>query len=175
MKKAEDGAGGAMRDASPEQAGQIAALAREIWSEHYRNILSSEQIDYMLSRFQSEAAIREGMGKGMRYVFLCADGEPRGYMALRDKPEDNVLFLSKLYLQKAARGRGLGRMAAEFCRREACRAGRRAVRLTVNKQNNSLAVYSRMGFTVTDSVVMDIGGGFVMDDYVMELPVGEMA
>jgi hypothetical protein len=40
--------------------------------------------------------------------------------------------------------------------------------LTVNKRNaKAMAAYQRNGFTLTESVVVDIGGGFVMDDYVM--------
>jgi len=40
--------------------------------------------------------------------------------------------------------------------------------LTVNKDNaDSIAFYRRVGFRIAGSSVMDIGGGFVMDDYRM--------
>jgi len=44
------------------------------------------------------------------------------------------------------------------------------IQLTVNKGNSgSISVYEHWGFVTVDSVVTDIGCGFVMDDYVMEL------
>ena len=43
--------------------------------------------------------------------------------------------------------------------------------LTVNKGNPSVQAYQRLGFSIAAEIVMDIGGGFVMDDYRMEKPV----
>jgi hypothetical protein len=41
--------------------------------------------------------------------------------------------------------------------------------MTVNTNiSNSYAMYLQLGFKVIDAVVTDIGGGFVMDDYIME-------
>ena len=46
--------------------------------------------------------------------------------------------------------------------------GKSEVYLTVNKHNDhAIDVYKKKGFTVTDEVVTDIGGGYVMDDYIM--------
>ena len=40
--------------------------------------------------------------------------------------------------------------------------------IAVNKDNaDSIAFYRRVGFGIAGSSVMDIGGGFVMDDYRM--------
>ena len=39
----------------------IAALADVIWHEHFKTILSPEQIDYMVARFQSYEAIKEAV------------------------------------------------------------------------------------------------------------------
>ena len=45
-----------------------------------------------------------------------------------------------------------------------------ALVLNVNKRNTAaIAAYRRNGFAVREEVVVDIGGGFVMDDYVMAL------
>jgi ribosomal protein S18 acetylase RimI-like enzyme len=47
-----------------------------------------------------------------------------------------------------------------------------ALVLAVNKRNEgALAAYAKHGFAIVESVVKDIGGGFVMDDYVMRLDV----
>jgi len=43
--------------------------------------------------------------------------------------------------------------------------------LTINKRNPVLQIYERLGFVRTAAIVMDIGGGFVMDDFRMEKDV----
>ena len=48
--------------------------------------------------------------------------------------------------------------------------GFEAMYLTVNKYNElGIRAYEGTGFETIDSVETDIGGGFIMDDYIMEL------
>ena len=43
------------------------------------------------------------------------------------------------------------------------------ISLTVNRYNTgSIAMYEKVGFSISGSVVNDIGEGFFMDDYQME-------
>lgn len=156
---------------TPEQIGTVAALAARIWTEHYSGLLSDGQIAYMVEKFQSqEAILRQIEEDGYRYFLLDAGDGPAGYAGLQVTGER--LFLSKLYIEKAARGRGLASFALErmeeLCRRERLSA----IWLTVNKQNeSSIAVYKAWGFAVTDTQTADIGEGYVMDDYIMERPL----
>ena len=143
----------------------LAALADEIWRQHFTPIIGAEQVAYMLDQFQDEEAMTAQIADGMQYLLAFADGEPAGYCAC--KPEETRLFLSKLYVRQAQRGRGIGR--ALFDAACALGAGKRALYLTVNKYNDdTIAIYKKMGLSVIDSAVTDIGGGFVMDDYIME-------
>jgi Acetyltransferases len=151
-----------------------AQLASEIWREHYIGIITAEQVDYMLDKFQSVHAIADQIEhQGYEYFLMRTNGINVGYLAV--KPEDSKLFLSKFYLLKEHRGQGYGsraiRFLAELCRER----GLNAIWLTVNRHNaSSIAVYERNGFRIVRTQVADIGGGYVMDDYVMEkeiLPV----
>lgn len=152
----------------PEQAAELAALAKPIWEEHFTPIIGAEQVAYMLEKFQSEHALREQMEReGYRYYFFLWDGEKAGYTGIRR--DGDTLFLSKLYVRKEYRGRRISRAALEFmqdiCRRESL--GK--IWLTCNKHNdNSLAVYRALGFVTARAQVSDIGSGFAMDDYVLE-------
>jgi RimJ/RimL family protein N-acetyltransferase len=57
---------------------------------------------------------------------------------------------------------------------EARKIGKKRVYLTVNKHNNhAIDVYKKIGYSVADTAVTDIGGGYVMDDYIMEREVKE--
>lgn len=153
------------------QIESISALADEIWHEHYDGILSPEQIAYMVRNFQSYEAVREQMkSEGYQYFLLCLDGKEVGYAAVR--LEEDRLFLSKLYILSGARRNGVAAAVLgyleEMCRNNALRG----IWLTVNKHNvHSIAAYEHLGFRKAYEQTADIGGGFVMDDFVMEKDV----
>jgi GNAT superfamily N-acetyltransferase len=146
----------------------VADLAREIWNEHFVPIIGQAQVDYMLSRFQSAAAIREQIAAGYEYYLVRDGGQHAGYFALvpaRTKPSAQ---LSKIYLRREQRGRGLGKAIMEFVNTYCVERGIGRLWLTVNRHNaGSIAFYERMGFTRAESLVRKIGHGFVMDDYKM--------
>ena len=144
----------------------LAITAREIWKEAYASLLSDEQIDYMVEKFQSVEAFKDQISQhGYRYRGLFADGNLVGFTGSCLESEQ-LAFLSKLYLKKDYRGLGFGRKLLEDA--IALYPSARAIYLTVNKHNPSYYLYLHFGFTVTDSVVTDIGNGFVMDDYIMQ-------
>lgn len=152
---------------SQAQIETIARLAREIWHEHYGTLLGKAQIEYMLAKYQSVEAVQDQLCcQGYRYYLIVQDGQAWGYMGLQ--PQENALFLSKLYVQKQARGRGIARQALALMRRVCREKALPRIYLTVNKHNDSKRVYEALGFAVTREEVTDIGQGFVMDDYIME-------
>lgn len=153
---------------SEEQIKKLAALADEVWHEYFVELLSLEQIDYMVERFQSEHAMTEQMKQeGYEYYLIKQGNLIVGYTGV--KPEEKKLFLSKLYVMKAYRGKGYASKAFAFLTQLANERGWNAIYLTVNKYNeHSIEVYKAKGFEVVKSQVADIGEGYVMDDYVME-------
>ncbi|NNE02981.1 MAG: GNAT family N-acetyltransferase [Eudoraea sp.] len=121
----------------------------------------------MLTKFQSAAAIKDQISKGVSYYLITYDGKNAGYFSIIK--ENESLFLSKFYVLKELRGQGIGKKALAFIRNEATLRGCTTISLTVNKNNsNAIKAYEKIGFTKIDSVVTPIGNNFVMDDYVME-------
>ena len=121
----------------------------------------------MIDSFQSTEAVRRQISEGYQYYFLLYNNRPEGYMAIDIQPEK--IFLSKLYLRQAVRGKGLAKQAVlyleQLCRQQA----KKSIWLTVNKNNTaSIAAYKKMEFQVVSAQQQDIGNGFVMDDYIME-------
>jgi ribosomal protein S18 acetylase RimI-like enzyme len=160
------------RVTSGKEAAVVARLAREIWGEHYVDIIGQAQVDYMIEKFQSEEAVSEQIAAGYEYCLIIHDGTVAGYVAVVPEPETAVLQLSKIYVRKQSRGLGLGESAVRFAEVICRERNFRIIRLTVNKHNvRSIAWYEHMGFTNAGPVVKDIGGGFVMDDFVMEKKV----
>lgn len=145
----------------------IAALAESIWHQHYTPIIGTEQVRYMLSKYQSPRAIENQTQKGMEYYMIKLNQDLVGYLAIEKKGE--ALFLSKIYVDQAQRGKGYGQKAMAFISEKAKEYGCDRISLTVNKHNtNSIEAYKKMSFSITKELVMDIGKGFVMDDYAME-------
>ena len=161
-----------------EAAGEVEALcrvAKEAWEQAYGELLGPAQVAYMVEKFQSPAAVRAQMAQdGYQYYLIFGDGQPGGLVGFAPRYEGrDELFLSKLYLLPGLQGTGAARAALDFVEAEARRLGLPAIRLTVNKGNTHAAeVYRHFGFETVDAVVSDIGGGFVMDDYIMVKRLG---
>lgn len=153
---------------TPEQILSVELLAREIWYEYYVPLIGKAQVDYMVAKFQSAAAMQEQIDSGYLYFLLQQEGAALGYFAAQPQPASQRLFVSKLYLHRNARGRGTGRAAMEFIEKLALERGLAHLWLTVNKGNPAVGAYQKMGLQIVESIVMDIGGGFVMDDFRME-------
>lgn len=144
---------------------QCAALARQIWMEWYTRIIGAEQVRYMLQTAQSAEAITQQIKvQRYRYRLVRVQGTGVGYFAT--VINENALHISKLYVVKSARAHGVGRFMIEQCRLEALRQGSERLELTVNRHNPAMGFYIRMGFENVGPMVQEIGGGFVMDDYV---------
>jgi diamine N-acetyltransferase len=156
---------------SPQHLDAVAELAREIWYEYYVPLIGRAQVDYMVSKFQSSAAMAQQIRDGYEYFLTERAGRRIGYCAIQVQPERQSLFLSKLYLLRDARRAGTGRLCMEFIEQLARRRGLQQVWLTVNKGNPAVKAYERLGFRIAADLVMDIGGGFVMDDFRMEKPL----
>lgn len=151
----------------------VAALAREIWIHHYVQIIGEEQVEYMLLNFQSSAAIKSQIADGAEYYLVKIENEPVGYIGMRaDKNKDKML-LSKLYLRNVTRGKGDGKAILNFVEDKCVAENISFVWLTVNKMNaGAINWYKNRDFVLIDEVKSDIGGGFFMDDYIMQKRIG---
>lgn len=151
-----------------ENLPNLAELASKIWHEYWTIILTDEQIDYMVENFQSLSSIKKQIAKeNYSYYFINENGKNIGYFGISNKA--NYLFLSKFYILKDYRHKGIGKKAFEKIKELTLKQNINTIKLTVNKYNSdTITAYKKWGFETTDAVVTDIGSGFVMDDYIME-------
>jgi ribosomal protein S18 acetylase RimI-like enzyme len=154
--------------ARPEHLAEIAALAEIIWRAHYPGIISREQIDYMLVRIYDVEVMQRELTSGTAYDRLLVRGQLRGFASHGPTGVPGELKLHKLYIHPDYQRQGLGASLLKHVERAACDRGFTTLVLAVNKKNTkAIAAYRKHGFAIRESVVVDIGGGFVMDDYVM--------
>ena len=153
----------------------VRELAGTIWRQHYSGIITAAQIDYMLAGRFSDEALREHVQAADRWLeLLRVSGEPVGYCGyeLAGMDEDWVapaaMKLGQLYVLESHRGRGLGLHMLRHVEDWTLEMGSRGLWLQVNKRNAAaIGFYRSAGFEVIREAVFEIGGGFVMDDYVM--------
>jgi GNAT superfamily N-acetyltransferase len=157
----------------PEDAERIAALAREIWLAHYPDIIGIEQIEYMLQQRYDPSLIRAELKRDdLWWDELRLGDEIVGFSSYFLTGEPGEMKLDKLYVREDCQRRGyggrlIGRVVA-VARAQGCS---RLV-LAVNRNNsNAVVAYGKYGFEIRSTAVKDIGGGFVMDDYIMEKAV----
>ena len=147
---------------------RMVKVAETVWREANISFCSAEQVEYMIERFQSFEAVQGQLLQGYRYFVLEENGDIVAYFGVQ--PQGERLFLSKFYILKEYRGQGLFSAGLDVMKR-LCREGdMQAVYLTVNRNNrHAYEVYLKKNFKVIEEAVADIGCGFVMDDYIMQL------
>jgi ribosomal protein S18 acetylase RimI-like enzyme len=147
----------------------VAALAAEIWRAHYPALISSAQIEYMLDERYSSGVLDAELGRtDLWWDLLFCGAEPRAFGSyfLTERPGE--MKLDKLYVHAEHQRRGYGLMLIERALARAREHHCSRLVLAVNKRNaTAIAAYRKHGFFVESAVVKSIGGGFVMDDYIM--------
>lgn len=155
---------------APEEAARLSAIASKVVKAHFDPLIGPAQNDYMIEKFQSEQAIRAQLAAGYRYYWVLDGEETAGFLAFY--PRDGKMYLSKFYLLEGFRGRGLAGKMFAFVVDAARAEGLGAVFLNVNRGNaGPIQAYKHLGFRIVREEKNDIGGGFFMDDYVMECPL----
>ena len=150
----------------------IIDLTKKIWPVAYGEILSKSQLDYMIDKFYNEPALRELVQKG--HVFYLAQDDNDnyvGFVSYEINSEPNKTKIHKIYVLPETQGTGLGRQFFELVKEKAIENHQNAIFLNVNKYNNAIHFYTKLGFVKVKDEVIDIGNGYVMDDYVMEINI----
>ena len=155
-----------------EQLPIVIDLTKKIWPVAYGEILSKAQLDYMIDKFYNETALRELIQKGhVFYVAQDDNGKDVGFVSYEINSEPNKTKIHKIYVLPETQGTGLGRQFFELVKEKAIENNQKAIFLNVNKYNNAIHFYMKLGFTKVKDEVIDIGNGYVMDDYVMEVDI----
>ena len=145
-------------------------LAYAIWPSAYREILSAEQLNYMLDNFYSIENLENQMDNGQVFKLLFEDSNVVGFVAYElNCNETGVLKIHKIYLLPETQGKGFGKFMIDEVIKIAKSNQQKGVFLNVNKYNKAQFFYQKLGFTITKEEVIDIGNDYVMDDYVMNL------
>lgn len=166
--------------ANKSQLPIIAELAYAIWPSAYGAILSKEQLTYMLDKFYSLEALTEQLEE-KNHVFLLAE-ENEKYIGFASY-ELNILDenlqqvqikktkIHKIYVLPSTQGKGYGVQLVNEIESKAKDAQNNVLFLNVNRFNKAQHFYRKLDFEIAYEEDIEIGNGYLMEDYVMEKKV----
>ena len=150
----------------------IQDLAKRSWENAYADILSQEQMHFMLNTMYSEAEISEHLKNPNYHYYLVFDEALNlfdGFLGYENHYENQTTKLHRIYLVPESKGKGLGKKTLEFLNKKVKESGDSRIILNVNKYNSAQKFYQSQGYKIYDEGVFDIGNGYVMDDFLMEI------
>jgi GNAT superfamily N-acetyltransferase len=152
---------------------RIREIAEITWPVTYSEIITSEQIDFMLNWMYDIKTISNAINSSNQdFIVLINEGETIGFSGIEYNYENQLITrIHKLYVLPDKQGLGCGKALLNFVISEAKKNASTLLHLNVNKQNPAVHFYVKCGFEIEKEVVLDIGNGFVMDDYIMVLPL----
>jgi ribosomal protein S18 acetylase RimI-like enzyme len=142
-----------IRAADVNDIATIREMANITWPVAYGSYISKAQLDYMLDMMYSDTSLLEQINKGHQFYIAEQHNTP----------------INKLYVLPTAQKTGAGKALLHTAIDYAISNTASCLYLQVNKQNNAQHFYSKHGFTVREASILEIGGGYIMDDYIMEL------
>lgn len=150
----------------------ITDLAERIWPQTYSDYISEEQLRYMLDLMYSKAELLSQLQKGYHFIIADDGKEDVGFACLSlTEPETATYKLHKLYVLPEMHGKGVGKILINEVKNIAVRRGGKFLQLNVNRNNKAADFYKKIGFYIKETVDVNIGNGFFMNDYVMELEI----
>lgn len=160
----------------PGEAGEVNVLARKIWPLVYSHMISQGQIDYMLDWMYAPETIRKEIEEeNIVYLLIEAQESRVGFVSFGPLLSGAPCCIHKIYVAPEFHRRGIGRQALKEISRRAINADSSCLELRVNRGNErAINFYESCGFQIIREDCADIGGGFVMDDYIFRKPLLKM-
>lgn len=149
---------------------RIQVLAKATWPDTFKDILSTEQIDYMLNwMYNTETLTKQIEGKYLFYIYK-ENNQDLGFIGLEANHEGTAnLRIHKIYVLPNHQRKGIGKKLLEFATQHvAADLKQTHLHLNVNRYNNAVTFYEHLGFQVIKEEDIDIGNNFFMNDFVMQ-------
>jgi ribosomal protein S18 acetylase RimI-like enzyme len=144
----------------------IQRLAHFIWNITYKDILSKDQLNYMLELFYNEKALQQQMNDGHQFIIAIDENKITGF-ASYSKQNTSRYKLHKLYIHPGQQGKGTGKLLLEHIINDILNNNATQLEVNVNRYNKALQFYLKNGFEIIKEEDIDIGEGYFMNDYVL--------
>tara|TARA_B110000285_G_scaffold85362_1_gene97907 strand:- start:8078 stop:8563 length:486 start_codon:yes stop_codon:yes gene_type:complete len=149
----------------------IQQLAHEIWPICFKEMISKEQIDYMLDWMYSTNQLEENFDKGHEFIVLKAGDENIGFASFEIKTTKENIRLHKLYVNPNKHNKGSGRKLLYRIIETGINHNCNSLDLFVNRTNPAVSFYKKLGFKIVESIDLEIGNAYYMNDYRMKIEI----
>ncbi|HEX8563427.1 MAG TPA: GNAT family N-acetyltransferase [Flavobacterium sp.] len=146
----------------------IIEIAYATWPVAYGEILSAEQLDYMLRLFYSASSLQKNMLDGQRFLLVQANNTVVGFSAYEATPATRTTHINKIYVLPQFHGCGAGKKLMQEMEQQAISEGSHYITLNVNRSNPAQRFYNRLGFQIAKEVDIELEHGYLMEDYLMQ-------
>lgn len=156
-------------EASIEDIAKIQEIANITWPITYGEILTAEQLNYMLDLIYSDEALSKQIQNKEQLFYLISDADSViGFIGIEHNYKNEaVTKIHKIYLLPETQGKGFGKIVFEEIEKMASENNSTALLLNVNRFNTALNFYKKLGFEIKETVDIEIGNGYLMEDYLM--------
>ena len=153
----------------------IQTVANATWPATFKEILNPDQIAYMLNWMYSHEALSKNIADPNHSFWLFQqDGNTLGFAGIEHQYQGKqATKLHKIYVLPETQGMQIGKKLILHVIQEALNAGSQSLLLNVNRYNNATGFYEKLGFTIIGEEDIEIGNGYLMEDYQMELMIGK--
>lgn len=145
-------------------------IAHATWPDTFKDILSQEQIQYMLNWMYDLKHLENQFNQGHQFYVAELEETPVGFIGIEpNHPEKGLTKIHKIYILPNKQGLGIGKKLIEFVKKNAIQSEMEGLLLNVNRFNKAVDFYKAIGFNILFEENIDIGNGYLMEDYVMKL------
>ncbi len=155
-------------EAVPEDFGSIQHIAYKTWPVAYGAILSAEQLDFMLNKFYSVESLTANIVAGHTFLLAKVSSEVVGFAGYEINYKPQTTHVHKLYVIPEMQGRNIGEKLLTSVQSIALQSDQLAVSLNVNRFNKAITFYEKLGYSIAESVDIEIGNGYLMEDFIMK-------
>ena len=154
---------------------RVQQIAKLTWPDTFKEILSTAQIEYMLDWMYNLETLKQQVEEGQLFYMLTHNDIDIGFIGVQnDFPVTGETKLHKIYVQPSLQGTGAGRLLMEKVEKLARGNQSDFLVLNVNRYNKAKDFYIKLGFDISYEEDIDIGNGFLMEDYVMKKRLSEL-
>lgn len=149
----------------------VAHIAQQTWPISYKEMITEDQIQYMLDLFYAPEALQEQFIKLKHDFYLISKADkPIGFASVAwDSPETKQCKLHKLYILPDYQACGAGKALLQKIIAMAKEKHQENLFLNVNRKNPALYFYQKIGFEIIELQDIPIGNNYEMNDYLMKL------
>ncbi len=156
-------------EATSDDIPLIRQLAEQTFHFTYLPLQPKEKVDYLFRLMYGIPSLTEQMNGGQHFI-LCKD--ETGYLVYASYEinckKTGTTNIHKIYVLPAAQGKGVGKKLIDSISAFARQYKNQILSLNVYRQNPAILFYEKLGFIKVEEVNIDVGNGFMMNDYVME-------